>query len=51
MTFDVLKNVIIEQNKILLKLIAEKYEMDYEELLQKYLKPAYYLPVVGKSSD
>lgn len=51
MTFDVFKNIIIEQNKILLKLIAEKYQLDYDELLKKYLKPEYYLPVVGKSSD
>lgn len=44
--FQVLKNVIIEQNRELLKIIADRFHLDEEELLQKYLKPAYYLPVV-----
>jgi hypothetical protein len=47
--FDVFKTIIIEQNKLLLKELAVKFELDYEELLRKYIKPEYYLPVVEKS--
>jgi hypothetical protein len=49
MVFNVFKNVIIEQNKILLKIIAEKYDLDYEDLLKKYITPDHYLPVVAAS--
>lgn len=48
MVFSIFKNVIMEQNKQLLKIIAEKYDLDYDELLQKYLTPDHYLPVVSK---
>ena len=44
--FGVIKNVIVEQNKQLLKIIAEKYKLDYDELVNKYITPQYYLPVV-----
>lgn len=47
MVFGVFKNTIIEQNKILLKLIADKYDLDYEDLLKKYITPDNYLPVVA----
>ena len=50
MIFNIFKNIIIAQNKELLKAIAEKHDVDYEYLLEKYLKPAYYLPVVAKKS-
>lgn len=46
MIFDVFKNVIIEQNKILLKSVADSFELDYEMLLSKYLTPDHYLPIV-----
>lgn len=46
MVFDVFKTIIIEQNKVLLKEIAEKFNLDYDELLIKYIKPEYYLPVI-----
>lgn len=44
--FEVIKNVIIEQNKELLQLIANKYNLDYDELVEKYITPAHYLPVI-----
>jgi hypothetical protein len=47
--FDVFKTIIIEQNKLLLKEVAVKFDLDYDELLRKYIKPEYYLPVVEKS--
>jgi hypothetical protein len=50
MVFGVFKNVIIEQNKILLKIIADKYDLDYEDLLKKYITPDHYLPVVAANS-
>ena len=46
MIFDIFKTVIIEQNKFLLKEIATKFDMDYDTLVEKYIKPEYYLPVV-----
>ncbi len=47
--FAVIKNIIIEQNKELLKLIAKKYNLDYDMLVEKYITPTYYLPVVQKT--
>jgi hypothetical protein len=47
--FDIFKTIIIEQNKLLLKEVAKKFELDYDELLKKYIKPEYYLPVIEKS--
>jgi hypothetical protein len=44
--FGVIKNVLIEQNKQLLKIVAEKHNLDYEELVEKYITPQYYLPVI-----
>lgn len=45
-TFQMFKNIIIEQNKILIKKIALETGIDEEELLKKYLQPAYYLPII-----
>ena len=50
MIFSVFKNIIIEQNKVLLKIIADKYDLDYEELLKKYITPDNYLPVVVETN-
>ena len=47
--FDIFKNVIIEQNKILLKKISEVTGIDEDHLLETYIKPEYYLPVITKS--
>lgn len=47
--FGVIKNIIIEQNKELLKVIAKQYSLDYEVLVEKYITPTYYLPVVQVS--
>lgn len=43
---NIFRNIIIEQNKLFLKYIADTYNMDYGFLLDTYLKPAYYLPVI-----
>lgn len=48
MVFDIFKFIIIEQNKVLLKELAERFNLDYEDLLSKYIKPEYYLPVIEK---
>lgn len=50
MIFNIFKNIIIAQNKVLLKTIADEHNLDYDYLLDKYLKPAYYLPVISKKS-
>jgi hypothetical protein len=49
--FDIFKTIIIEQNKLLLKEVSSKFELDYEELLKKYIRPEYYLPVIEKSNN
>ncbi len=49
MMFQVLKNVIIKENKALLKIIAKHHNLNYEDLEKKYLKPEYYLPLVVKN--
>lgn len=49
--FDIFKTIIIEQNKILLKEVSRKFDLDYDELLKKYIKPEYFLPVVEKSNN
>lgn len=48
-TFDMFKNIIIEQNKILLKEIATVLGKDEETLLNTYIKPDYYLPIIIKT--
>jgi hypothetical protein len=47
MVFNVFKNIIIEQNKALLKIIADKYDLDYDYLIKKYITPDNYLPVIA----
>jgi hypothetical protein len=51
MVFNIFKNIIIEQNKVLLKVIADKYDLDYDELLKKYITQDHYLPVITSSKD
>lgn len=46
MMFDIITNVIIEQNKQLLKLISKTYHKSYLELEEKYIRQEYYLPLV-----
>lgn len=47
--FDIFKSVIIEQNKLLLKEVSLRFGLDYQELVDKYIKPEYYLPVIDRS--
>lgn len=46
MIFDIFKNVIIEQNKTLLKQVSDKFGLDHDALLEKYLTPENYLPII-----
>lgn len=48
MTFDMFKNIIIEQNKQFLEAVSKKTGLDYDELTKNYLKPEYYLPIIKK---
>jgi hypothetical protein len=50
-TFDLFKNIIIEQNKLLLKKVSEESGLDEDYLLEKYIQPAYYLPVISKTLE
>ena len=51
MMFQILKNVIIAENKELLKIIAKHHNLNYDVLQKKYLKPEYYLPLVLKDEQ
>lgn len=51
MIFDIFKNIIIEQNKELFKEIAKINIISEKKLLEIYLKPEFYLPIVIKSLD
>ena len=45
--FEVIKNIIVYENKELFKIICKKYpRLRYEELEEKYIRPEYYLPLV-----
>lgn len=48
MTIELIKNIIIEQNKLLLKEVAKEADVDEKELIEKYIKPEYYLPIIIK---
>jgi hypothetical protein len=47
-TFELLTELIKNQNIMLLKNIAKKYKLDEEELLNKFLKKNYYIPYIDK---
>ena len=46
MIFDIFKDTIIAQNHLLLKEIAEKFDLEYDDLVKKYITPSNYLPVI-----
>ena len=50
MTFQLIKNVIIEQNKVFLIDLANKFKLDPDVLMKTYIKPEYYLPIIVHSS-
>lgn len=47
--FELLKSIIIAQNKVLLQRLAERHNLDVDSLYQKYLKPDYYLPLITEN--
>lgn len=46
MIFDIFKNIIIANNIQLIKEIAKLKNLNEKELLDKYIKPEYYLPLL-----
>lgn len=46
--FTMMKNIIIEQNKQLLRQVAHSTGLNESYLLNKYLRPEYYLPIFLK---
>lgn len=44
--FDMFKYMTIKQNRILIAQIAKDFNLSESKLLEKYLKPEYYLPVI-----
>lgn len=49
--FNMIKNIIIEQNKQLLRKVAQNTGLDESYLLDKYLRPEYYLPIFLKDAN
>lgn len=47
--FEIMKNIIMQENALLLQKIAKKHRMDADYLIETYLKPEYYVPIVDKS--
>lgn len=45
---EIIQNIIIKQNKELLKDVAKKLDLDEEYLLKKYHTPGYYCMRVNK---
>lgn len=51
MSFTMYKNIIIAQNKELLRQISIQYKNNvpsYDFLVDKYIRPEYYLPIIQK---
>jgi len=44
--FQLIVEIIKSQNIMLLTRIAEKYNIDHNEILSKFLKPNYYIPYI-----
>jgi hypothetical protein len=49
--FSVFKNIIIEQNKMLLKEIAKDSGKNEKNLLDRYLRPEFYLPIITNTKN
>jgi hypothetical protein len=47
--YTLLSHIIKEQNKLLLRHIAEKYNKNYEDLERKYLTPSFYSVDINKT--
>jgi hypothetical protein len=48
-SFQLLKNIIIAQNKDFLKHVSSETGLNEEYLIEKYIKPDYYLPIIKKT--
>lgn len=46
--FGIIKNMIVEQNKILLERLAHDFKRDKQYLVGKYIQPEFYLPIITK---
>ncbi len=49
--FDLFKNIIKEQNKELLSQVAKVTGKDEAELVEKYIKPEFYLPIIDRKKS
>jgi cytidylate kinase len=47
--YTLLSRIIKEQNKLLLRHIAKKYNKNYEDLERKYLTPSFYSVDINKT--
>jgi hypothetical protein len=46
--FTIFKNIIIEQNKRLIRQIAKDTGRNESNLMAKYIQPEFYLPIISK---
>lgn len=47
--FEIIKRIIRNENIKLMERIAREYKMDVDYLIETYIKPEYYLPIVDKT--
>lgn len=41
-------NIIKEQNKELISTVSKRFNLDEEQMMQKYLIPYYYMPIIER---
>ena len=51
LSFQLIKHIIIAENKALLEIVARTYGIPLASLTEKYLRPEYYLPLVTKDKS
>ena len=50
-TFQLFKNIIISQNEIFLKDLAKKFNKNPDDLIKKYIRQDYYLPIIDWNNN
>lgn len=48
--FSAIKETIIAQNRAFLLDLSKRFDLDYEYLCDKYIRPEYYLPIVARQA-
>ena len=48
MSFKIVRNILVEQNRRLIVQLSRDYGLDSEKMLESYLRPEFYLPILYK---